>query len=238
MDQIKFKGIVLKSIDYKDKDKLLTIFTLELGKITATLKGVNQEKAKLKFASMPFCFAEFVATNKNGFYTITECYQIESFYNVISNYSKSIAGFLGLEISSIIIQNQPDELWFLTLINYLKQLEFSKCDENILQIKLMLETLNKIGYGLSFDCCSECGLKFMSDVYINMEMGELECATCKSVNSVKLTKQQFAILQLVNNTQISSIQSIKQNMQVLNDIKTILKHNLELRLGTKLKSIN
>ena len=78
MEQIKFKGIVLKSIDYKEKDKLLTIFSLELGKLTAVLKGVRQEKAKLKFAAMPFCFAEFVATNVNGYYTITECYQIES----------------------------------------------------------------------------------------------------------------------------------------------------------------
>ena len=238
MEQIKFKGIVLKSIDYKDKDKLLTIFTLELGKITATLKGVNQEKAKLKFASMPFCFAEFVATNKNGFYTITECYQIESFYNIISNYSKSISGFLGLEVSSIIIQNSPDELWFLTLINYLKLLEFSNCDTLILQLKFMLETLNKIGYGLSFEGCSECGLKFVGDVYINLEMGELECATCKSVNSVKLTRQQYSILQLINNTPISKVLSVKQNNQVLTEIVQILKHNLELRLGSKLKSLN
>ena len=44
MEQIKFTGIVLKSVDYKEKDKLLTIFSLELGKITATLKGVKQEK--------------------------------------------------------------------------------------------------------------------------------------------------------------------------------------------------
>lgn len=237
MDQVKVNGIVLKSIDYKDKDKLLTIFSLELGKITATLKGVNQEKSKLKFASMPFCFAEFVASNKNGFYTITECSQIESFYNIISNYNKSIAGFLGLEVTSIIIQNMPDELWFLTLINYLKLLEFSNANANVLIIKFMLEVLNKIGYGLSFDGCSECGLKFVGDVYINLEMGELECATCKSVNSTKLSRQQFAILNIINNTEFSSLQSIKQKDDVLLSIIQVLKQNLQLRLGTVLKSL-
>lgn len=237
MEQIKFNGIVLKAVDYKDKDKLLTIFTLELGILTATLKGVNQDKAKLKFAAMPFCFAEFVATSKNGFYTITECTQIESFYNIISNYNKSIAGFLGLEISSIIIQNVPDELWFITLINYLKTLEFSNCNDYVAMIKFILTTLNKIGYGLSFDCCSECGLKFVGDVYINMEMGESECATCKSANSTKLTRQQFAVLNIINNTDFASLSSIKQKDEVYISILTVLKHNLQLRLGTVLKSL-
>ena len=237
MEQIKFTGIVLKATDYKEKDKLLTIFSLELGKITATLKGVKQEKAKLKFAAMPFCFAEFVASNKNGFLTITECSQIESFYGTISNYQKSLVGFLMLEISCIIMQKQPDERWFLTLINYLKELEFGKTDENILELKFMLETLNKVGYGLSFDCCSECGLKFVGDVYINLEMGELECSACAGVNSKKLTRQQFAVLKLINDTQLSKLTTIKQKEDVLNSLKLVLKQNLCLRLGTNIKSL-
>lgn len=237
MEQIKFTGIVLKSVDYKEKDKLITIFSLELGKITATLKGVKQEKAKLKFAAMPFCFAEFVANNKNGFLTITECSQIESFYNIISTYPKSVAGFLMLEISCIIMQKQPDERWFLTLINFLKELEFGKTDENLIELKFMLETLNKVGYGLSFDVCSECGLKFVGDVYINLEMGELECSACSGVNSKKLTKQQFAILKLINQTPLNKLSSLKQNTEVLLTLKEILKQNLNLRLGTNLKSL-
>ncbi len=237
MEQIKFTGIVLKSIDYKEKDKLLTIFSLELGKITATLKGVKQDKAKLKFAAMPFCFAEFVATNKNGFLTITECSQIESFYNTISNYSKSLVGFLMLEISCIIMQKQPDERWFLTLMNFLKELEFGKSDENIIELKFMLETLNKVGYGLSFDNCSECGLKFVGDVYFNLEMGELECAACASINSKKLTRQQFAVLKLINENPLNKLSTLKQKTDVLMDLKTILKQNLNLRLGTNLKSL-
>ena len=237
MEQIKFTGIVLKSVDYKEKDKLLTIFSLELGKITATLKGVKQEKAKLKFAAMPFCFAEFVASNNNGFLTITECSQIESFYNIISNYSKSVVGFLLLEISCIIMQKQPDERWFLTLINFLKELEFGKSDENILLLKIMLETLNKVGYGLSFDVCSECGLKFVGDVYINLEMGELECSACASINSKKLTRQQFAVLKLISETPLNKLSTLKQKAEVLEALKQILKQNLNLRLATNLKSL-
>ena len=44
----KIKGIVISSIDYKDKDKLITIFSLEKGLITAKLTGVKNPKAKMK----------------------------------------------------------------------------------------------------------------------------------------------------------------------------------------------
>lgn len=237
MEQLKFTGIVLKSVDYKEKDKLLTIFSLELGKITATLKGVKQDKAKLKFAAMPFCFAEFVATNKNGFLTITECYQIESFYGVVSNYNKSLTGFLMLEISCIIMQNTPDERWFLTLISFLKELEYGNADSNILSLKFMLETLNKVGYGLSFDNCSECGMPFLNEAYLNLNNGELECSTCSCANSLKLTKQQFAILKLLNSYNVSQLASVKQREDVLLEIKNLLKQNLNYRLGKNINSL-
>ena len=55
---VKTEAVVLKAIDYKDNDKLLTLFSPSLGKITAGIKGVKKPKAKLAFAAQPFCFAE------------------------------------------------------------------------------------------------------------------------------------------------------------------------------------
>ena len=56
--EVKTDAVVLKAIDYKDNDKLLTLFSPSLGKITAGIKGVKKPKAKLAFAAQPFCFAE------------------------------------------------------------------------------------------------------------------------------------------------------------------------------------
>lgn len=43
-------GIVLRAVDYKDSDKIITLFTIEKGIITAGAKGVKKAGAKLKFA--------------------------------------------------------------------------------------------------------------------------------------------------------------------------------------------
>ena len=64
MDDLKYKGIVLAARDHKEKDKLVTLFTLEQGKITALLKGVKAPKAKLAFAAQLFCFGEFLLVTR------------------------------------------------------------------------------------------------------------------------------------------------------------------------------
>ena len=52
--EIKTEAIVLHTVDYKDNDKLLTLFSPTLGKITAGIRGVKKPTAKLAFAAQPF----------------------------------------------------------------------------------------------------------------------------------------------------------------------------------------
>ena len=57
------QGLILKLIDYKDADKLASIFTLTSGVVLAKFVGVRKEKAKLKAIAQPFTFADFSFTN-------------------------------------------------------------------------------------------------------------------------------------------------------------------------------
>jgi hypothetical protein len=67
----KVKGIVISSKDYKDNDKLLTLFTLEKGIVFAKIVGVKKPNAKLKAVKELFCFAEFDLARKGDFLTIS-----------------------------------------------------------------------------------------------------------------------------------------------------------------------
>ena len=62
----KLSGIVLGGVNFSENDKILNIFTLEKGVISAKIKGVKKAGAKLKFASEPFCFAEFIFSDRKS----------------------------------------------------------------------------------------------------------------------------------------------------------------------------
>ena len=91
MDEIKTKGIVIKATDYKDSDKLVTIFSAEKGLIRARARGVKKNKAKLAFAVQPFAFIEFMLTERDGFYTIINATSVDQFFNITND---SLAIFL------------------------------------------------------------------------------------------------------------------------------------------------
>lgn len=59
-------GLCIRTIDYKDNDKLITLYCAEKGKITATAKGVKSAKAKLKFCASPFCFGKYQLAAKTA----------------------------------------------------------------------------------------------------------------------------------------------------------------------------
>ena len=65
-------AVMLRASDYNENDKILTLLTAEKGKITAGIKGVKKAAAKLKFAAQPFCFAEYVLSERGGRYTVVK----------------------------------------------------------------------------------------------------------------------------------------------------------------------
>ena len=56
---IKTDGIVLKETEYKDNDKLLTVLTRDLGRITVKARGVKSGKSGSKAACQLLAYSEF-----------------------------------------------------------------------------------------------------------------------------------------------------------------------------------
>ena len=96
----KVNGITLFGVNYRESDKILTLFTLEKGKIGAAARGVRKANAKMKQIAEPFCFSEAVISEKSGRRTITEINSFDSFYPVRTDINKYYAGNCALEFTN------------------------------------------------------------------------------------------------------------------------------------------
>ena len=54
--EFKTDALVLRTVDYGENDKMVTLFAADRGKIGVCMKGVKKANAKLKFAAQPFAF--------------------------------------------------------------------------------------------------------------------------------------------------------------------------------------
>ena len=142
MDEIKTKGIVISANDYKDSDKIVTIFSADFGLINARVRGVKKDKAKLAFAVQPFAFVEFLLSAKNGFYTVINATSIDQFFDITTDFDNYIFMMACLEVcKKTVKENDIQQDLFLLLLNSLKLVCYSKVSAMVVFIKFMLESL-------------------------------------------------------------------------------------------------
>lgn len=145
-------AIVIKTTDYRDNDKLVTLFSAERGKIFAAMRGVKKANAKLKFACQPFCFAEYVLAEKSGRYTVTGASSIDMFYSLWSSPTAFFAGNAALEMVNVFGgENMPSSEIFLLTLNYFKLIAYEKCDPYLMLIKYLMLLLRLAGYGITVE---------------------------------------------------------------------------------------
>ncbi len=155
--EIKTDAIVLQTVDYKDNDKLLTLFSPTLGKLTAGIRGVKKPSAKLAFSAQPFCFAEYVLAEKGGRYTVTAAYLHESFFALRLDLNRFYAACAAAEICRAILQeNEAYEGLFIGFIECLKSLSLAEEDVAEALISFTLIALRESGYPLDLSYYEEC----------------------------------------------------------------------------------
>ena len=155
--EIKTEAVVLQSLDYKDNDKILTLFSPTLGKITAGIKGVKKPTAKLAFAAQPFCFSEYVLAEKNGRYTVTAAYLHESFFSLRDDIDKYYAACAMAETArELAVENERYQGLFIGFIEGLKALCLTDEPPALALISFLLIALFESGYPIDLGYLEEC----------------------------------------------------------------------------------
>ena len=237
MEEIAVTGIVLSSMPYREKDKLIHLFSVELGKITAILKGVSTPNSKLKYAGQPFCFAKFDLVSSKEFYIVKGVELIDSFYDLTQDYEDYTLATAMLEICSVILKpNIISESLFLNLIKSLQNMVYNGINTQLSVLKFCLNTLQIVGYGLNFNCCDNCGMKFVGDIKFDRESGTFRCFSCSG--GVKVLPREFTNLKVVSNTDMSKLHTLKLDEgSIVMCLKLILQ-DLSRRLNFKFKSLD
>lgn len=214
MEEIKLKGIVINAIDYKDSDKIVTIFSAEKGLIRARVRGVKKNKAKLAFAVQPFAFIEFMLAERDGFYTVINATSIDQFFDITSDFDDYIFMLACLEIvQKTVKENETPVDLFVLLLKSLKLVCYKKVSSMNLFIKFMIEAMGHLGFLFVFDKCACCGKELNeNNVGFSYDYNGLLCANCNSrLDNLELNKVEYLILRNISSTEIEKQDLLKFN---------------------------
>lgn len=232
------KGIVLRAIDWREKDKILTIYSLDYGKISVKLRGARNPKSNLKFATFPLSYAEFTLTGKDEILLCNSASEVASFFAISSEYDRFSYASAVLEIlDSITIDNVRDNRLFYITINAL----FCMCDFSLpielIFSKFLISIFSTMGILFNLKSCQVCKNNFANGARLNLDTGEVVCLSCSATQySILINPVVLAEIKLLSAFTFQDLGKLKLNN--LDKILHILSKNLKFRLGKTLKSIN
>jgi len=241
---IKATGIILKSSKHTvEAARLLDVFSPSLGRFSAVIRGVEKPKAKLAVASQPFCFGEFMLAERNGFYTVTDCFVYDAFFDLAYNLDAYVLGSSMVEATSTIVQVGEENVELFTLlINALKVLVYEKAEPTAVAIKYFSECLKTSGFGFDINDCQLCGKSLKNEKTVGL-VYEGSGAVCEghshNVDCVNLTQSEWGILKNINNTPVSNLANLKfSSRESLTSCLKLLLKQFYYRTGEKLVSLD
>ncbi len=240
MEEIKLKGIVIKAIDYKDSDKIITIFSAEKGLISARVRGVKKAKAKLAFAVQPFAFVEFMLSAKGGFFTVINATSIDQFFDITIDFDNYILMLACLEVcSKTIKENDINEELFILLLNSLKLVCYQNVSAMVVFIKFMLEALKHLGFATQISNCACCDNNLNEKIFsFSYDYNGMLCSKCSNKNEyLELSQGEFAVLKNINNSSLEGLVNLKFNsrdnlVQIISLLSKIFRLNTDEEIFT------
>ena len=181
MRQTENTAIVLRYANYRENDRMLTLFSPTRGRIEALARGCRRPKSALLAASELFALGDYELYERNGRLTVTAASLIETFYPLRQDFDRLACGTYLLELTETVIQPaSPDQQLFMLLLHTLSRLTFSDQEWKPLLGGFLLHFADCQGYKPRLNHCVACGKRLTADEPVRWDNAEggLRCAQC------------------------------------------------------------
>lgn len=146
MELLKIKGIILKTMDYKERDKLVHIFSEEKGRLTLIAKGARGRNSKYTSSLMAMNICDFVIFTGRTIHNLNELNVYHTFPDLKTDYEIMTHAMYFLELCDIAMPDgEINPGYFMDLIKGLYLLESGSLDLSTLTRAFELKTLIRTG---------------------------------------------------------------------------------------------
>jgi len=231
----KLQAFVLSASNYGENDRIVSLFTLEHGRISGFARAARSSRKRFGPALEPFARINLQLLRKEGFSSLRQA-DIITLHPAIRGSLSAIAHALyACElIESLTPEAHPLPRLYRLLASYLERLEVvpgNQDDRRLFEINL----LNILGYRPSLEHCSRCGSVYGDRGARLQSDGDLACHSCAK-NGRTVTTTALHGLRACLGTGRFGLVTFTDDEHV--QIAGLLDETLTLHAGRKLKSLD
>lgn len=152
------QAIVLQRVDWRENDRILTLFSPEAGRVDALCRGCRKPKSPLLAASELFTLGEYVLFSSKGREILQSCNVIEAFYPLRLDYQRlAAAAMMASACLKVIQPEEPMGHLFILLARSLKRLAFEDTPVEAVVSAFLLHHVTLQGVKPRLNHCVRCG---------------------------------------------------------------------------------
>ncbi|NLJ40708.1 MAG: DNA repair protein RecO [Clostridiales bacterium] len=232
------QGVVLRYTNIKEADRMLTILTPALGKISVLARGCRKGKSKLLAATELFCYGDFVLYRKGNFHIMTQATVQDSFYDIRNDLDRLVYASYILDLTGEVANpGQEDNILFYLLLNTLSYMCYSDISPMVVTHFYEVKLMDHLGYRPILDRCIACGTN-TNLAYFDIRRGGLLCNGCHKTDRVGYNIQMGTAktLAYILDMDIKRLGVLRIPIYISQELDRIIGAYIEEQLDKKIKT--
>lgn len=235
---VRVEGIVIRSMDYGENHKIITLLTNESGKAGVLIRGAKKVRSKHAALAQPFTYGEFLFFRGNsGLGTLNHGEIIQSHHDLRMDLDLAAYASYAVELTDRSLQDdEAGSFHFEQLLACLAALQEGK-DPGIVMNVYEMRILDMSGYAPVLEECVQCGNR-VPPFKLLPHAGGVICSRCASGTShaVPVSENALKLLRLFSRLDMRRLGNINVSQHTKAEIRACLSGLIDAQLGLKLKS--
>lgn len=231
------EGIVLRTSSYGETDKIVTIFSRELGKRAAMARGAKKPTSRLASISQPFTYAYFLVQQGRGMGTLQQGEIIDSMRTIREDiFATAYASFI-MELIDKLIDDELPKPHLFSILQQALQAISEEYDPEAISLFVEWKLLPTAGIYPVLHQCTNCGEKDGEFAFSFAQIGFL-CHRCFSIDRylIRLTPSQVKLIRTFYTVPIDQVGKLTLKKETKVFIKKIVRTIYSEQVGIRLKS--
>jgi len=233
------EAIIVKKTKLGEADRILTLFTPQLGKIQAVAKGVRRPRSKMSGHLELLTHSLISLARGKNIDTVTGTQTINSFLSLKSDLKLTSYALYATElVNQFGAENLENQPLFELLLQTLQRLQLGGNSELVLRY-FELHLLNETGYRPQLEHCVSCrsALKETTNSFCPGAGGML-CPACQQDQqlSYPLSANAQKVLLLLQNNDYSVASKLELDSELSRQLEMVIRNYLRYLLEREIKS--
>lgn len=234
---VKAEGIIIRTTDYGETNKIVTLFTEESGKLGLMARGAKKPKSTLSSVSHVLFYGLCLFQKGRGLGTLYQAESLNPFRRIREDIEKTGYAALMLELTDRLTEQGRAYTGIYHMFRDVLLLMEKGTDASVLAAIYAIKMMRVAGVDPQVDRCIRCGRR--SDRYrFSVSGGGFLCPGCapSDPHALPISAQTAKLLPLFKHIPVGRIGRVSLKRETKEEIETLITVYYEQNAGVKLRA--